>query len=252
MVREDQIKRAVRESYGELAERRASLDIISCREQDGETKLHKLLRYGYSQEELEWIPESVKVMSDGCGNPTGLAMIREGDVVLDLGSGGGIDVLLASRKVGPRGRVVGLDMTPAMVQRATENARRLNLNNVEFRLGDIEKITLDSASVDVIISNCVICLSPDKKSVFREMFRVLRPGGRVAIADEIALTSFPETERVDPEKWCSRISGAITEREYSDALRVAGFYEVYVKRLRPASTQTPNVFSAFISAIKKL
>ncbi len=250
MAGDEEIKHAVRESYGALAKQRSSLDMVGCCEPSGESKLEKLLRYGYSSAELEWIPESAKVMSDGCGNPTGLGMIREGDTIVDLGSGGGIDVLLASRKVGPRGRVIGLDMTPEMVKSATENARKLNLDNAEFRLGEIEKIPLEDGSVDVIISNCVICLSPDKEAVFREMFRVLRRGGRLAIADEIATRRFSESERADTEKWCSCITGAITEDEYRRALRMAHFERIYVKQLRPSANQTPNVFSAFISAIK--
>ncbi len=250
MAGDDEIKQAVRESYGALASQRSSLDMVSCCEPTGETKLEKLLRYGYSTAELEWVPESVKVMSDGCGNPTGLGMIREGDTVLDLGSGGGIDVLLASRKVGTRGKVIGLDMTPAMVAAATGNAKKLQLENVEFRLGEIEQIPLEGGSVDVIMSNCVICLSPDKEAVFREMFRVLRRGGRLAIADELATTGFSEPDRADPEKWCSCVSGAITEDEYRNALSKAHFERIYVKRLRPSSTQLPNVFSAFISATK--
>jgi arsenite methyltransferase len=250
MAGDAEIKQAVKESYGALAKQRSSLNMVSCCEPTGETKLDKLLRYGYSSEELEWIPESVKVMSDGCGNPTGLGMIKEGDTVLDLGSGGGIDVLLASRKVGPRGQVIGLDMTPAMVVTAAENAKRLRLDNAEFRLGDIEKIPLEDGSVDVIMSNCVICLSPDKEAVFREMFRVLRRGGRLAIADEIAKTVFSKAERGDPGKWCSCVSGAITELEYRDALSKAHFEQIYVRQLRPSSSQLPNVFSAFISATK--
>ena len=250
MRRDDEIKRAVKESYGALAKQRASLDMVSCCEPTGESKHEKLLRYGYSSAELEWVPESVQVMSDGCGNPTGLGMIKEGDTVLDLGSGGGIDVLLASRKVGPGGRVIGLDMTPAMIRAAKGNAGRLRLDNVEFRLGEIEEIPLEDGSVDVIMSNCMICLSPDKEAVFREMFRVLKRGGRLAIADEVATIVFSGAERADPEKWCSCVSGAITEAEYRRALRRARFARIYVKRLRPSSSQLPNVFSAFISATK--
>jgi SAM-dependent methyltransferase len=252
MAASEEIKNAVKESYGALADQRSSLDINSCREPDGESKTEKLLRYGYSSADLEWIPESVKVMSDGCGNPTGLGMINEGDTVLDLGSGGGIDVLLASKKVGPKGRVIGLDMTPTMVRSATENSRKMKLDNVEFKLGEIERIPLADDSVDVIISNCVICLSPDKDAVFREMFRVMRSGGRLAVADEVAKKKFSEAERADPEKWCSCITGAIEEDEYRQALGRANFEKVYVRQLRPSSNQMPNVFSAFVSAIKPL
>ncbi len=250
MAGSEEIKRAVRESYGALAERSGSLAVLDCCEPGGESKTQKLLRYGYSRAELESLPESVAVMSDGCGNPTGLGMIKEGETVLDLGSGGGIDVFLASRKVGPGGRVVGLDMTSAMVQAAKKNAQRTKLENVEFRLGEIEKIPLPDESVDVVISNCVICLSPDKEAVFQEMHRVMKPGGRVAIADEVASSPFSGDERADPGRWCSCVSGAITEDEYRRALRNAGFKEIFVRQLRPASLPTPNVFSAFVSAVK--
>jgi ubiquinone/menaquinone biosynthesis C-methylase UbiE len=188
-------------------------------------------------------------MSAGCGNPTGLGMIKQGETVLDLGSGGGIDVFLASRKVGPRGKVIGLDMTPAMVHRANANARKMNLTNVEFRRGEIEQIPLEEESVNVIISNCVICLSPDKEKVFREMFRVLRPDGRLAIADEVAIRPFTAEEKSDAAKWCECITGAITEDEYVSKLELTGFADVYVKRLR-AATPSNAVFSAFVSAVK--
>jgi len=243
----EKIRQAVKSAYGSLATSRAiPLEGGCC---EPATK-DKLLSYGYTQEELDSIPESVIAMSDGCGNPTGLGMIKESETVLDLGSGGGIDVFLASRKVGQRGRVIGLDMTPEMVQKAKANAQNNNLANVEFRLGEIENIPLDDRSVDVIISNCVICLSPDKGKVFGEMFRVLRHGGRLAIADEVALRPFTEEEREDPAKWCSCVTGAITEVEYASALRGVGFEEVYVKRLRRAGELHPAVFSAFVSATK--
>ncbi len=250
MAESEAIKDAVKESYGALAEKRSSFDIVTCCEPSGEPKLEQLVRYGYSAAELEHVPESVKVMSDGCGNPTGLAIIRKGDTVLDLGSGGGIDVLLASRKVGPHGRVIGLDMTPQMVSSAAENAKRLNLANVVFKLGEIESIPLEDESVDVVISNCVICLSPDKEAVFREVHRVMRPGGRLAVADEVAIHPFTKAEMADPEKWCSCVAGAVTEDAYAKALVRANFDQVYVRRLRPPSDSMPNVFSAFISAVK--
>ena len=247
MPETETVKQAVRSAYGSLAkERTIPLDTGCC---EPATK-EKLVRYGYSQEELDSLPESVIAMSDGCGNPTGLGIIREGETVLDLGSGGGIDVFLASRKVGGRGKVIGLDMTPEMVQKARENARRANLANVEFRLGEIESLSLEDGSVDVIISNCVICLSPDKRKVFSEMYRVLKAGGRLAIADEVALRPFTNEESEDSAKWCSCVTGAITEKEYSSALVDAGFGDVYVKQLRRPGEVNPAVFSAFVSATK--
>lgn len=247
MSEREKIKQAVKSAYGSLATNRTIPTEQGCCEP---TSGDKLLSYGYTQEELNGLPESVIAMADGCGNPTGLGMIREGETVLDLGSGGGIDVFLASRRVGQHGRVIGLDMTPEMVQKAQDNAQKKNLANVEFRLGEIESMPLDDGSVDVIISNCVICLSPDKARVFSEMFRVLRSGGRLAIADEVALRPFTKEEKEDPAKWCSCVTGAITEKEYESALSGTGFENVYVKRLRPAGELNPAVFSAFVRATK--
>jgi len=247
MSEAEEIRRAVKNAYGTLANSRTIPLEQGCCEP---ATRDKLLTYGYTQQELDSLPESVIALSDGCGNPTGLGMIKPGETVLDLGSGGGIDVFLASRKVGQRGKVIGLDMTPEMVQKARANAQGNELANVEFRLGEIQSIPLGDGSVDVIISNCVICLSPDKGKVFREMFRALRPGGRVAIADEVALRPFTKEEMDDPARWCSCVTGAITEAEYASALKGAGFEGVYVKRLRPAGEVNPAVFSAFVSAAK--
>lgn len=242
------IKKAVKETYASLATNAEQ----SCCGPAQTSKISKLVKYGYSSGELEGLPESVTAMADGCGNPTALATIKTGDIVLDLGSGGGIDVFLASKKVGRTGRVVGLDMTPEMIKRATTNARRMNLTNVEFKQGEIERIPLTDESVDVIMSNCVICLSPDKDRVFRDMLRVLRPGGRLAIADELALRPFSAEEKSDPDKWCKCITGAVTEREYTSMLMQVGFEEVYVKGLRRMAEGNAEVFSAFISAAKPL
>ena len=247
MSRDEKIRRAVRSAYGSLATSRTiPLETGCC---EPATK-GKLLRYGYTEEELESLPESVVAMSDGCGNPTGLGMIKEGETVLDLGSGGGIDVFLASKKVGHGGKVIGLDMTPEMIERARENAEKAGLSNVEFRSGEIENMPVEAGSVDVIMSNCVICLSPDKGQVFREMFRVLKHGGRLAVADEVALRPFTKEEMEDSTKWCSCVTGAITEKDYASALKNEGFKDVYVKQLRKPGELTPAVFSAFISATK--
>jgi SAM-dependent methyltransferase len=247
MSKEERIKTAVKEAYSSLA----ALSLKQgCCGPSSVANTERLLKYGYSPKELKRLPESVKVMAAGCGNPTGLGMIREGETVLDLGSGGGMDVFLASSKVGPRGRVIGLDMTREMVQRARANARKMKLTNVEFRRGEIERIPLKEESVDVIMSNCVICLSPDKEKVFREMFRVLRSEGRLAIADEVAIRPFTKEEKSDAARWCRCITGAITEDKYTSMLKQAGFTDINVRRLRPTEDSSDAVFSAFVSAVK--
>ncbi len=243
MTGDGRIKENVKTAYTILAQEAEQ----SCCES---SETHKLANRGYSTEELQGLPESVLTMSDGCGNPTALGTIKEGDTVLDLGSGGGIDVFLAARKVGKTGKVIGLDMTPKMVESARANLARLNLENVEFKLGEIEHIPVANGSVDIIMSNCVICLSPDKEQVFREMFRALRPGGRLAIADEVALNPFSSEEKADPEKWCRCITGAVTEAEYSRTLQEAGFEQVNVHRLRRSMESNTGVFSAFITGAK--
>jgi arsenite methyltransferase len=245
MTQEQTIKNAVRNRYGARAR---DSDSASC---CGPSNVNSLLSHGYSREEVEQLPESAVVMAAGCGNPTGLGMIRAGETVLDLGSGGGIDVLLASKRVGLQGRVIGLDMTQEMVKRAMDNAQKLGLQNVEFKLGEIEEIPLEDESVDVIMSNCVICLSPDKDRVFQEMFRVLRRNGRLAIADEVALRPFSKEEKADADKWCSCSSGAITGLEYVRGLEEVGFSEVLVKPLHQGDGySTSGVLSAFVSATK--
>ena len=249
MSESEKIKQAVKRAYGSLAtaNRIIPLETGGCCEP---ATRDKLLRYGYSNEELGSLPESVIAMSDGCGNPTGLGMIREGETVVDLGSGGGIDVFLASRRVGKRGKVIGVDMTPEMIEKALANAQKAHLVNVEFKLGEIESLPLGNDSVDVIISNCVICLSPDKRKVFSEMFRVLKRGGRLAIADEVATGPFAKDEREDTTKWCNCVTGAIPEDEYASALKGEGFEQVYVRQLRRPGELNPKVFSAFVSAVK--
>lgn len=183
---------------------------------------------GYSSEELAALPVEAVVNSFGCGNPVALAGLAAGEVVLDLGSGAGIDLLLAAKRVGPEGRVIGVDMTDAMIAKANENIRAAQLTNVEVRKGLIEDLPVESNSVDWVISNCVINLSPEKTKVFREIARVLKPGGRMVVSDIVA-QDLPEEVRQAADLYASCISGAISEEEYLAGLRDAGLVEVEVR-----------------------
>jgi ubiquinone/menaquinone biosynthesis C-methylase UbiE len=182
----------------------------------------------YSGEEQGALPDAAKLASLGCGNPTAVAELRKGETVLDLGSGGGIDVLLSARRVGPTGKAYGIDMTDEMLELARRNQREAGVENVEFVKGTIEEIPLGDASVDVIISNCVINLSADKRSVFREAARVLRPGGRLAVSDVVADPGMDDATRHDMEQWVGCIAGALTEDEFHRELSAAGFEEIEI------------------------
>jgi SAM-dependent methyltransferase len=232
----DEIKAAVREHYGERARQAAT----SC---CGDASQRDRL---YQGEELKDLPETVA--SYGCGNPGAIAGLREGEVVLDLGSGPGLDCFLAAREVGPAGRVIGLDMTPDMLALANENRSKLGAENVEFRRGEMEAMPVDDASVDVIISNCVINLSPDKDAVFRESARVLRSTGRLHVSDVVLSRELTDAERDDLALWAGCASGALLEADYVARLRTAGFAEVRVDS-RSASGEKAW-YSATISAYK--
>ena len=182
---------------------------------------------GYGADELQSLPQEAVVGAFGCGNPLAFAGVEPGQVVLDIGSGAGIDCLLAAERVGPAGRVIGVDMTSEMLRRAEANAAAAGFTNVEFRLGEAERLPVADTSVDWIISNCVINLSPDKPAVFREMHRVLREGGRLLVADVVA-EELPEPVRADLTAWSSCLAGAISEREYVAGLEAAGFVDVRV------------------------
>lgn len=209
---------------------------------------------GYTPDQIAAVPEEVSSASLGCGSPVGLAELKPGERVLDLGSGAGLDVFLASREVGPTGLVYGVDFTPEMLERARASARREGLDNVEFLEGDIEAIPLPEASVNVVISNCVINLAPDKSAVFREAHRVLAPGGRFVVADMLAKAPLPASLVEDPEAWGSCLAGAIPEGDYVSALREAGFAEVEVRRAGEAGDTCcgPEVFSALVLAKKRV
>lgn len=216
MPSETEIRDAVGRRYAKIATSGASC----CGDRP-------LVQIGYAKEELDALPEQA-LMGLGCGNPVKLAHVREGETVVDLGSGGGMDVFLAARRVGPSGRVIGVDMTPEMLARARANAERLGLKNVEFRQGLIEAMPVEDSSVDVMLSNCVINLAPDKAAVFKEAFRVLKPGGRLVVSDMVSKGELPPEMRQTPETWASCIGGALPEEEYLETIRQAGFPAVEV------------------------
>lgn len=180
----------------------------------------------YEGTDIAGLPGSVTDAAFGCGNPTAITALKPGETVLDLGSGAGIDCFLAARMVGDSGKVLGVDMTPDMLQLARANAAKVGATNVEFRLGEIEHLPIADASVDVVISNCVINLAPDKGQVFREAFRVLRPGGRLQVSDIVWTKPVPESIRNDMEQWAGCIAGAMLEGDYLEEIRSAGFVDV--------------------------
>jgi ubiquinone/menaquinone biosynthesis C-methylase UbiE len=198
----------------------------------------------YGEAEAEQVPDAAMRASLGCGNPTALAELRAGEVVLDLGSGGGIDVILSARRVGPTGKAYGLDATDDMLALAEENKRKSGLANVEFLRGDIEDVPLPDASVDVVISNCVINLAVDKDRVLREAFRVLKPGGRFAVSDVVTQGELPPEVRKSMELWVGCIAGALTETEYRAKLAAAGFQDIEVEVTRVYDFSEARTFLA--------
>ena len=232
----EEIKKFVRERYAAVARKQnasccppqSSAASSCCSPSAQETSLAQRL---YSKEELDAI--SADMTSLGCGNPVAVAELRPGEAVLDLGSGGGLDCFLAAQRVGPQGKVIGLDMTPEMIQLARANAKKLSMENVGFRLGEMEHMPIESDSVDVVISNCVINLSPDKDAVFREIFRVLKDGGRLCISDIVTHGELPAKVRESLEQWAGCVAGALDERVYLDKIRAAGFVGLKVDGISP-------------------
>lgn len=225
-MEEDKAKKTVREGYDKIAKQDDSCCTSSCC--SGTNSAQDISsRIGYTEQDLKAVPEGAN-LGLGCGNPVALASLKEGQVVLDLGSGAGFDCFLAARKVGKRGKVIGVDMTPAMVEKARENAEKGEYNNVEFRLGEIENLPVADSSVDVVISNCVVNLSPDKKRVFREVFRVLKPGGRMVVSDIVLLKPLPDCIKDSVEAYVGCLSGAMIRDEYIQAINSAGFSRVEV------------------------
>ncbi|MFN2570676.1 MAG: arsenite methyltransferase [Gemmatimonadales bacterium] len=225
------IKDTVREKYAEAALKVAEGAKGSCGP-SGACGCDPVTDNLYGAAERAGLPEGAVLASLGCGNPTALADLHEGETVLDLGSGGGIDVLLSAKRVGPTGKAYGLDMTDEMLALARDNQAKAGATNVEFLKGEIENIPLPDASVDVIISNCVINLSADKARVIAEAFRVLRPGGRVAVSDVVCRGEVPDTVRKSMELWVGCVAGALAEQEYMQLLRDAGFRDVSVEPTR--------------------
>ena len=231
---ESELTRVIQEKYGEAARRAgAGADKAGCCGTVSSCGCGDPITTGlYAADETAGLPAAAVAASLGCGNPTALVDLRDGDTVLDLGSGGGIDVLLSARRVGPAGKVFGLDMTDEMLALARENQRAVGVTNVEFLKGEIEQIPLPDASVDVIISNCVINLSADKDRVLREAFRVLKPGGRLAVSDVVVRGSVPADIRRSMELWVGCVAGALEDSAYRDKLMAAGFEQIEVEPWR--------------------
>jgi len=227
-MKQKEIKKVVRERYGSIAREEGSCCAPStscCGSAKVAGEISK--RIGYGNEEISSVPEGAN-LGLGCGNPLAMASLKEGEIVLDLGSGAGFDCFLAAKKVGKKGKVIGVDMTPDMLDRARENARKGNYTNVEFRLGEIENLPAADNSVDIVISNCVINLAPDKSRVFKEAFRVLKPGGRLMVSDIVLLKELPESIRDSIDAYVGCVAGAMMKDEYLKTIKNAGFKDSQV------------------------
>ena len=257
---EEDVKREVRDTYqnaakGKNQNKNSKNNCCggSCKPNEYSEKL------GYTKEELESVPQSCN-MGLGCGNPQNIASLKKGETVLDLGAGGGLDVFLAAKQVGPNGKIYGVDMTPEMISKARDNAAKGNYKNVEFLLGEIEHLPLPNHSINVIISNCVVNLSTNKTRVFNEVFRVLKEGGRIAISDMVALKPLPKEMKDNKELYTNCISGALTIDELNKILSKAGFVDIiidqdknsrqFIKDWVPGSDAENYVVSAKIKAVK--
>ncbi|MFH2042894.1 MAG: arsenite methyltransferase [Acidobacteriota bacterium] len=227
-MEQGEIRKAVRDGYGKIAKNSGSCCLPGTSCGCGGSPVETISReIGYSAEEMQTVPEGAN-LGLGCGNPVALASLKEGETVLDLGSGAGFDAFLAARAVGKSGRVIGVDMTPEMVDKARGNARKGDFGNVEFRLGEIENLPAADRTADVIISNCVINLSPDKERVFREAFRVLKPGGRLMVSDIVLLHRLPAALIESIEAYVGCVAGAVMKEDYLKAIRDAGFEDIKI------------------------
>jgi len=261
----DEIRNHVRDSYAQVAEASNNGEDCgvesSCCGVSADLDINTLnsLRLGYSENDMNSVPEGAD-MGLGCGNPHAIASLKPGDTVVDLGSGGGFDVFLAAREVGESGRVIGIDMTPTMISKARNNADKAGFSNVEFRLGEIEHLPIADNSVDVIISNCVINLSPNKTQVFRDALRILKPQGRLAISDVVATIELPEEMRNDKKLHASCMAGASLIEDLYNMLQQAGFEKIditpkdesreFIRDWAPGSGVEDYVLSAHIQAVK--
>ena len=224
-MKEKEIKEVVKGRYSQIAKQDQESCCPSC--SDGASSILQTKGIGYQREDLEHIPEEA-VMGLGCGNPTAIVDLQAGEVVLDLGSGAGVDVFLAANKVGPTGKAIGVDMTKEMVDKARGVARSHGYHNVEFRLGEMEKLPVKDESVDVVISNCVINLSPDKSKVFQEAYRALKPKGRLVVSDIVSEGALPSEIKNDLNAWACCIGGALEQQEYLEKIKKAGFEDVEI------------------------
>jgi arsenite methyltransferase len=227
-MKEEKIKKSIRESYGKIAKNQSCCysPVKSCCNSATAADISKKL--GYADAELETLPEGAN-LGLGCGNPVALASLKEGETMLDLGSGAGVDCFIAAKKVGKLGKVIGVDMTPEMIDKARENAKKGNFQNVEFRLGEIENLPVADNTADIIISNCVINLVPDKTKVFKEVFRTLKPGGRMMISDIVLTKVLPEPIKNSVSAYVGCLSGAILKDEYLKIIKDVGFGEIKIK-----------------------
>ena len=252
-MKEEKIKDVVKNRYSQIAERSQQSCCSGCGCGASPSALAEVV--GYSKGDLEVIPEEAS-MGLGCGNPTAIAELKEGETVLDLGSGAGMDVFLAANKVGPTGRVIGVDMTEAMIDKANAIAKSNGYENVEFRLGEIENLPAEDNSVDTLISNCVINLSPDKSKVFSEAYRVLRPKGKLVVSDIVAERALPDGIREDLDAWAGCVAGALEKNEYLEEIREAGFADLHVvpngefHAADPKSGETVKLLSINVKAYK--
>lgn len=249
---QNDVHAAVRERYGAIASGTSS----SCCGEPEDCACEAPSVTLYDSALVSDLPVDVTSLSLGCGDPVSIASLRSGETVLDLGSGGGIDCFLAAKQVGESGYVIGVDMTPEMLMKANANKVKMGVHNVEFRRGQIEALPVTDNTVDVVMSNCVINLSPDKTSVFKEAFRVLKPGGRVSISDIVTEGEFTDTLRADMSKWSECVTGAIDVDAYTGIMQAAGFVDIQVvskinaEAIVPRQDGMPRIFSARITAYK--